>query len=286
MPPPEAENESVVHRRTRDFDPVVDLLARHRGWLVAAYLLILALCIGAVLAFNVSVFPEMVDQMVSPATDFVDRPSSEYRWTILLPSVLGFFILQALFLWGGGRVQLTGATVRLRKLLLSLVIMAALMVLVSAGILVSLVEMVERFDSGDPTRWAAATVFSARYWLSLLIVSWSAWLLVGWLAVRRVDHRTGLSRLIAVVLTGSWIEFSIALPIELATRPRTKDCPCASGSWLTLLICIPLLVWSIGPALYLLYRREQRLTQADRRHPFKVLLRKSRRAQPPGFLPP
>ena len=151
MPSPETENESVVHRHPHDFDSVVDLLARHRGWLIAAYLLILAVCIGAVLTFDVTVFPDTVDQLVSAGRTF-DRPSSEYRWMMLAPVVVSLFILQALFLWGGGRIQLTGATVRVRKLLLSLIIMAALMVLVTAGIVMSLIEMVERLDSGDPTR--------------------------------------------------------------------------------------------------------------------------------------
>ena len=256
---------------------IVDFLSLRRAWLVTAYLVILALSLAGFAIWGPAIFPEAINYAVTaPASLDLGWNRAEY-W-ILFSCVVGFFVLQAVFLWGGGRVQLAGTPVRMRKLLLSLLIISGLMVLLTILLLLSFAEMVDRSQSAEIGRRISISPLFTRFGVATLIVSWALWLVVGWLAVRHVDHPTALRRLIAVLLAGSWIEFSIALPIEIATRPRTKECPCESGSWWTLMLCIPVLVWSIGPALYLLYRREQRLAQIDRRHPLKVLLQKSKRA--------
>jgi hypothetical protein len=104
------------------------------------------------------------------------------------------------------------------------------------------------------------------------------WLALAWVLTRS-DPRTWLARLTAVLFTGSWVEFALVLPIEWGTRARTKDCPCVSGSWTTLVLCVPILIWIIGPALYVLYRREAARASADPDRPTRVLLGKTR---PPG----
>jgi len=105
------------------------------------------------------------------------------------------------------------------------------------------------------------------------------WLGAGWVLARGVPRETALGRMIALVLAGSWIEFMVALPVELVTRDRTKDCPCASGSWVALVCAGPLLLWSIGPGIFLLYRYEWQRTQEDPLHARRVLQRKSHRAK-------
>src|SRR5262249_13917114 len=76
------------------------------------------------------------------------------------------------------------------------------------------------------------------------------------------------------LLTGSWIEFSLALPLYINARDRS-DCPCAEGSFLTLICCVPVLFWSIGPALYIVYLRERQLSQEAPERPLGILIRKS-----------
>jgi len=260
-----------------NLNAIVDFLSLRRAWLVTAYLVILALNLAGFAVWGPSIFPEAINYAVTGPAN-LDFAWSRGEYWILFACVVGFFVLQAVFLWGGGRVQLAGTPVRMRKLLLSLLIISSLMVLLTVLLLLSFAEMVDRSSSAEVGRRISIDPLFTWFGVATLIVSWALWLVVGWLAVRHVDHPTALRRLVAVLLAGSWIEFSIALPIEIATRPRTKECPCASGSWLTLMLCIPVLVWSIGPALYLLYRREQRLAKIDRRHPLKVLLQKSKRA--------
>jgi hypothetical protein len=165
--------------------------------------------------------------------------------------VLAFLALQALFLWGGGRIRLKMRPVRFRKTLVSFIIFAALMLVVTAGMV-------------------------ANFWG---LTGWSFWLAIGWFALRHVDQPTALSRLITILLAGSWVEFAAALPIQISTRNKTEDCPCATGSWLALMTGVPILVWAIGPGLYLLYLQQSRLEQLEHRHITKILLRKSKSAR-------
>ena len=267
-----------------DFEPALEILARHRGWLVAGYLLAVAMCIAGVFIFGIAIFGEAVHYATSPE-DVEPVDSAVGLWTTMM-WIVGWVVLQAVFLWGGGRIQLAGEPVRGRRIAVSLVIMAALMVVLTATMLLPLAEMVDRFLSAEPARRIdLSRALTSWPGLVAAMVSWVLWLVLGWQAVRGTDHVTALSRLIGVLLAGSWIEFSVALPIELATRPRTKECPCASGSWLTLVICIPLLLWAVGPALYLLYRRERHLTEGNRRHALKILLRKSIPGRSPSAPP-
>jgi len=109
-----------------DFEPALEFLARHRGWLVAGYLLAVAMCIAGVFIFGIAIFGEAVHYATSPE-DVEPVDSAVGLWTTMM-WIVGWVVLQAVFLWGGGRIQLAGEPVRGRRIAVSLVIMAALMV--------------------------------------------------------------------------------------------------------------------------------------------------------------
>ena len=69
----------------------------------------------------------------------------------------------------------------------------------------------------------------------------------------------------------------LALAVEVAVRPRSDQCPCATGSYLTLIFVVPVMLWSIGPALYFLYLREKNMTLQHPGHARRILARKSKR---------
>jgi hypothetical protein len=110
-----------------------------------------------------------------------------------------------------------------------------------------------------------------------MIGVWVIWLIIGFIAFRGLDRMTALSRLVKILLAGSWIEFCVALPVDIAIRRRAADCPCATGSRLALVTCIPVLFWVIGPGLFLLYLRELLISRAKPLRTLRILGRRSRR---------
>ncbi len=79
----------------------------------------------------------------------------------------------------------------------------------------------------------------------MLIGSWIAWFVIITLLRGQGDHARTLARPLSVLLAGSWIEFGVALPVELAKRD--EDCPCAVGSWIALVTVIPISSGPSGP---------------------------------------
>jgi hypothetical protein len=74
----------------------------------------------------------------------------------------------------------------------------------------------------------------------------------------------------------SWIEFSLALLLDISARNR-ESCYCAIGSYTTLLVSLPVLIWTIGPALYLLYLRERHFSLSQPSRVRMILRAKTRR---------
>jgi hypothetical protein len=158
------------------------------------------------------------------------------------------------------------------------------MAALAAGLVLSLLEMTDRLGGEGSMREVGRVyeTFDPKAVLTVMLWSWVPWLLIGWRCVRSVDHHTALSRLLTILLAGSWIEFTVALPIDLAIRTRTKQCPCSSGSWFGLLLCVPILLWTVGPAIYLLYLRERRLSEKSPLRARRILAKKSWRVRTSG----
>lgn len=273
--------ESGLHSRAGLLTPLLDALVKHRGLLAAAYLIILAAWLAAFLRFGMIIFAESFHWLFdSPSFDIEDDLGLLVRIII----IAAFFTLQGLFVWGGGRIRLDMQKATFRTCFFSLIIFCLLMGILTLLMVFGFAEMVDRFLGQQDERWGIFPAFFAgrksNTTLPLVLVpTWILWLWIGWLSIRHVDKPTASSRLIAILLAGSWIEFCCSLPIELGTRPRTKECPCRSGSWMALMMSLPVLLWAIGPGIYFLYVRQRGLAVSNHRHTVKVLLGKSRRSK-------
>ncbi len=113
--------------------------------------------------------------------------------------------------------------------------------------------------------------------VSWLVFVWAIWVVLALVMYRGKDQETVLRRLANGLLAGSWIEFLVALPVDIAIRQRADSCPCSTGSWVALVCAVPIMMFAFGPALFLLYLREVELGRIEPRRAMRILLHKSRR---------
>ncbi len=248
---------------------ILDWLCRSRARLAVIYLGGLLVWIGLVLHNAAALYTPALVSPVESAQNMNDEVHLSTRLTFIAI----FFAVQAGFLFGGGKLRVRPGPAKWYRRIVSLIIFSTLMAIIGWGFLLTYFEFTARMNVLEKAS-SSLPVF-----LKMTSAMWLAWLGIGILAVRKTNQERGLGRLIACLLAGSWIEFAVALPIELVARPRHRDCPCVSGSWLALLACFPILIWSIGPAIYLLFLRERTLCQSDPRHSRRVLLQKSVRVE-------
>jgi hypothetical protein len=109
--------------------------------------------------------------------------------------------------------------------------------------------------------------------LTVIGASWLIWFIFGIWYYRGNANANVLSRLLAGIFTGSWIEFVLALGIDAASRDRS--CPCAPGSWWVLVFSVPILLWCVGPAIYLLYLHERNESESHPDRTWRILIGKT-----------
>ncbi|MPY71552.1 MAG: hypothetical protein GEU92_15870 [Alphaproteobacteria bacterium] len=267
--------EDATGDRDGPLSGVVDLLVRRRHLLLTLYLLLIA---GS--AVLLGVFG--VDSLITACHglfrflrgdeapfEIVKREGGMDAATLAVTAGV-FFGLQAAFLWGGGRIGVGRKGTPWYKVALSVAVIAALAALLTLAALLLFMQFLLT-DSVDKTLDKAP-----EFVLPVVLgTSWIAWLAVAALQFRGRDQRSALSRLAGGLLAGSWVEFALALPVDIAVRARHENCPCFTGSWLALLIVIPVMIWSLGPALYLMYLRERAKAGADPGRPRRILRAKS-----------
>ena len=110
-----------------------------------------------------------------------------------------------------------------------------------------------------------------------LLLIWLVWVVLAMFATRRLDHESVLKRLTHGLLAGSWVQFLVALPVDIAIRQRAESCACNTGSWIALIVAIPVMLFAFGPALFLLYLSEIELGRVKPRRAMRILVHKSRR---------
>lgn len=261
-----------VHWNTRPVGALVDWLSMQWKGLAIAYAALVLLWIAAVAALRVPVWLMLFETLFSRSTPSGD---SSFWWENAL--TVGVFVgLQLVFISGVGRIRIRRDPAPPWKLTASIAVFALFIGLATWATVAGCLQMMDRIDAASGR--AGFNMFGGASGMAALTGSWLFWLGVGWALARGVPRDTALGRMIMLLFAGSWIEFAVALPVELVTRDRTKDCPCASGSWIALVVAGPLLLWAIGPAVVLLYRHEWLRTLEDPAHARRVLQRKSRRS--------
>ncbi len=258
--------------RPRGITALIDELARKRHLLLALYALVFTAYLTSAVLYGPFLIGDICYNLVQVLRGVEDKwvwaiePDIEFQIEyILFPAA--FVALQVGFLWGGGRIRIGGGRVRFRRVALSIVIISGLAALMTFAA----IALVAEFGSLD-----LGNLFDIDLALPVVLIgSWIAWFVIITLLRGQGDHARTLARPLSVLLAGSWIEFGVALPVELAKRD--EDCPCAVGSWIALVTVIPIIIWAFGPALYLLYLRERRLDGESPGRARRILARKSSR---------
>lgn len=256
---------------------ILDALRRHRGWVLTLYLLLLLGWFALVIPLGIAVSSEVFHELIGTGGIWTLDDFGPWGRVAILAA---FLALQAAFIWGGGRIRMDMERAKPWKLAVSVLIFSLFMAVLSTGFILSFLEMTDRLGTVGTVRLTHDRMNDnalLRFFGVLVLWSWIPWLAVGWLCVWKTDHYAGLRRLALTLLAGSWIEFAVALPVDLTLRTRTKECPCAAGSWLALVLCLPILIWSVGPAIYFLYRNERRLSAGRKGHARRILAAKSSR---------
>jgi hypothetical protein len=262
---------SGVRWHTRPIGALLDLLALHWRALLVAYGVVIVAWAATVVALRPPAWPLLFDALFSHSG--LEPDDSVFWYNVAFAAA--FVVLQLVFISGVGGVRIRREPARPWKLTFSIAVFAVATGLAAWGTVAACLQLVDRIDASSGRQ--GLPIVSGTLAAAVLSASWLFWLGAGWVLARGVPRETALGRMITLVLAGSWIEFMVALPVELVTRDRTKDCPCGSGSWVALVSAGPLLLWSIGPGIFLLYRFEWQRTQEDPAHARRVLQRKTRR---------
>lgn len=205
--------------------------------------------------------------------------------TVLVPAgILGVFILlQVAFVIGGGRIRLGGKGHHAGRVVVSIIIGAAMLGALSAAFLTTFLEYADRLGSdgaqrhGTLSRIAESGPYGIPYVLygvEIVIGAWLIWGAILWLHVRRASSRTeALQRIARSLVVGSWVEFLVALAVQITVRrTRATDCPWKTGSWLSLAVSAPILVWSVGPAILLLFVSEMEKSGKEPHRLLRILV--------------
>lgn len=254
--------------------PVVAWLAARRRVLLVIYLLALAGFVLAISLVNVGVYVEFGHAVFGwlSGEQFrwgqVVRGITWFDWWFALALAI-FLVTQAALIWGGGRIRLARDPARFRSIGVAIFVVSFFAMVLTVGLLLLAMEFAD---------WREAFLFPSlrTLWPYLLGGIWAFWFLAAWLYARGRAQTRVLGRFLAIVFAGSWIEFMLALPIDIAARNR-ETCHCAIGSAWVLLVTVPLMLWAVGPALYLLYLRERRAEDDLPGRARRILQRKTRR---------
>jgi hypothetical protein len=254
---------------------------RHRLLLFGLYVLVVAATTYVVYRVTIFGVPFVFDLVVpgrdaSLLTDATDEHPGHAVWF-----VAGLLSLQALFLFGGGRIPIGKERAGVWRTMLPVATAAAALTAMSITFPFTLAEMFDRANGEGSIRETAILdidllQFNSRMFTSVLVI-WLLWFVAAMMLSGKSDQETVLRRLTTGLLAGSWVEFLVALPVDIAIRQRADSCPCATGSWLALMVAIPVMIFAFGPAMYLLYLREVELGRTEPRRAIRILLHKSRR---------
>jgi hypothetical protein len=212
------------------------------------------------------------------------------RWLHIALAVV-FLAGQFLVIAGLGCVRLprarsekptVAASIVFVSLMVALVTVGALLTVLEAVGVLSLIDKEDLVESqvletpGEPWAWLYLTPLGLRWLGGLILAGWAMWGVVALAAWRRTGGGSVLERMVAGVLVGSWVEFVAALAVEIGARDRGDECPCDNGSWLALTLATPVMIWAIGPAMFMVYQRERSLVARDPSHARRVLREKTR----------
>ena len=170
-------------------------------------------------------------------------------WYFLLGGVVGG---QALFIFGGGTMQLC-RPIRKARLWMPVLVAAIMAGILLSGAVLALYELVMA-DDELPEPWNYLLLW-------FLAGNWMLWAPLFWVYTQRKKRHDALARLASWLFAGSLAELLACVPAHIITSRRSY---CLAGllTMLGILAGVYVMLFSFGPALALLFlrprfRREQ-----------------------------
>jgi hypothetical protein len=199
------------------------------------------------------------------------------RWTLLilyLGLVFGLFTLgiygeagvaagivlavtiaaDALFILGAGKKDLF-RPIRRRRLLLPVAAASFMLAVLVIGLTLSVAELF---------RFPGNSSGSFVWWL--LGACWTFWGILLYVYTRRLDRYRAVFGLAKLVFAGSLAELLAATPAHIIVSRRT-GCFVGIGTGLGVVAGLYVMIWSFGPAIFLLFLQEARRRESRRRPP-------------------
>jgi hypothetical protein len=181
---------------------LVSLLLRKRHLLLAVYILLFAGFVITLAAVGVDacipVFHALLLAVRGDANPWsVVRTDEALDWLSLLVFLGGFCLLQAGFLWGGGRIAVARTRPKWYRYILSSIIVGVIagLLALAAGLLFLQYIMNEPLDDGaEPFLYGLLVVVA---------LTWLVWFVLAILLFRRHGQFGALSRLAGALLAGS-----------------------------------------------------------------------------------
>ncbi len=263
---------------------LVDFLLDHRLVLTILFVVALASFIGFVAFFGIGPLIEFLIGLFNllagyeePFKTFIASSEDSFSVPAIDDEGAIFFIvymaLQVFFIWGIGKVYVAKTPGHKWKIGFAIFFIALGLTLISMGWIITALDFTDQLDHIEDIieeEWELEMVT-----LIILGVGWVFWGVVGTVMYRSAGSSRGVIKLFEILLKGSWIQFIVVMPLYLAIQSK-KNCPCFTGSFVTLVFGIPLLLLLIGPGLYLLYLKEKERAALDPALPRKILSRKTR----------
>jgi len=240
------------HSNAPSLAELFDTLARHRKGLLFAYFSLLTVFCLFLSFRGLSSFVDILAAGFGMTPE--DSGNSEMSWEALslFFVILGF---QVCFLWIWGRLRDEPVATSFFRMLLPFLMVASLLCLTIFTILMSCLEIAELWGI-VPDANSAFDAFTEKYSTASWILGAMAAILLATFVYRFIRRRSrcqALWRMAQLCLVAALVDFTLALPIELAVRGHKEGfLAFLTGSIFALLFSLLLLFWSLGLIIYLL----------------------------------
>lgn len=268
--------EIVQPTSSESFRTLVEWLVTHRHYLAVVYVLVMGWLLGVSYLIGPDIYAN-VPQVLLTGRIAHDVHIAELKSPILRGMlIVSYLFAQLVFVWGIGKVKASPTPKRrMAPLAVTGLIGGGMFACLSYAALAVVLEL---FNVSHRRIWIFSPDTIVSFAITFFAIAWLLWLVVIVLYIRK--RESSLGRLVAVLLAGSWVEFTVALGVDVSVRQQRATCLCYTGSWLALVISVPLLFWTVGPSIFLLYAHEKANGTEMRRRQILWLKTKWERARP------
>ncbi|MGD2187315.1 MAG: hypothetical protein PVI71_14385 [Desulfobacterales bacterium] len=165
--------------------------------------------------------------------------------------VISFIITQLAILWCMTGYSKSKRVMKHIKKFISIFLLSGFFAALLCGGLLTFLEFINRLEEVDG-RFPGGP---ARYYMYILmLVIWILLFILMWRICGKNELQSMLARALPFLFAASCVEYFVALPIDVLAR-TIKAYSWLTGTWMALYISFPLIFWTFGPVLYLIFNR-------------------------------